>query len=183
MYRFLLLAVALVFLGAAGVGAARDDVEFNHDIVAVDLVGRQTNLTRNHPAFDGSPAVARDGRIVFVSTRGGSPDLYVMNGDGRNVRRLTNGASDGSGVAWDEALHLTEASWSPRGDRIAFDGRYMVRGRDCPRLCANWRVLVVESNGGGLNEIARNARAPAWSPDGVVSRSRAIWIRRSWRER
>jgi Tol biopolymer transport system component len=165
MYRFLLLAVALVFLGPAGVGA-RNNVEFNHDIVAVDLAGRQTNLTRNHPAFDGSPAVARDGRIVFVSTRGGNPDLYVMNGDGRNVRRLTNSASDGSGVAWDEALNLTEASWSPRGDRIAFDGRYMERGPPCPQHCANWRVLVVESNGGGLKEIARNARAPAWSPDG-----------------
>jgi hypothetical protein len=135
MYRFLLLAVALVFLGPAGVGA-RNNVEFNHDIVAVDLAGRQTNLTRNHPAFDGSPAVARDGRIVFVSTRGGNPDLYVMNGDGRNVRRLTNSASDGSGVAWDEALNLTEASWSPRGDRIAFDGRYMERGPPLPAtLC------------------------------------------------
>jgi TolB protein len=164
MDRFLLLVVALAFLGPAGVGAARN-AEFNHDIVAVDLVGRQTNLTRN-PAFDGSPAVARDGRIVFVSTRDGNPDLYVMNGDGRNVRRLTWSASDASGVAWDEALHLTQASWSPRGDRIAFDGRYMERGSPCPRLCANWRVLVVESNGGGLKEIARNSRAPAWSPGG-----------------
>jgi Tol biopolymer transport system component len=166
MYRFLFLAVALAFLGPAGVGGARNNVEFNHDIVAVALAGRQTNLTRNHPVFDGSPAVARDGRVVFVSTRGGNPDLYLMNGDGRNVRRLTNSASDGSGVAWDEALNLTEASWSPRGDKIAFDGRYMERGPPCPRHCANWRVLVVESNGGGLKEIARNARAPAWSPDG-----------------
>jgi Tol biopolymer transport system component len=164
MYRFLLLAVALAFLGPAGVGGARN-AEFNHDIVAVDLVGRQTNLTRN-PAFDGSPAVARDGRIVFVSTRGGNPDLWVMNGNGRNVRRLTWSASDGSGVAWDEALHLTQASWSPRGDRIAFDGRYLERGSPCPRLCANWRVLVVHSNGGQVKEIARNSRAPAWSPGG-----------------
>jgi TolB protein len=164
MYRLLLLAVALAFLGPAGAGAARN-AEFNHDIVAVDLAGRQTNLTRN-PAFDGSPAVARDGRIVFVSTRGGNPDLYLMNGDGRNVRRLTNSASDASGVAWDEALHLTQASWSPRGDKVAFDGRYMERGPPCPRLCANWRVLVVESNGGRLTEIASYARAPAWSPDG-----------------
>jgi TolB protein len=164
MYRLLLIAVAVAFLGAAGAGGARN-AEFNVDIVAVDLSGRQTNLTRN-PAFDGSPAVARDGRIAFVSTRGGNPDLYVMNGNGRVVHRLTNSASDASGVAWDEALHLTQASWSPRGDKIAFDGRYMERGPDCMRLCANWRVLVLESNGGRLTEVARNARAPAWSPDG-----------------
>jgi Tol biopolymer transport system component len=164
MYRLLILAVALAFLGVASVGGARN-AEFNFDIVAVDLAGRETNLTRN-AAFDGSPAVARDGRIAFVSTRGGTPDLYVMNGNGRNVRRLTDSATDGSGVAWDDALHLTQASWSPRGDKIGFDGRYMERGPGCMRLCANWRVLVVESNGGQPTEIARNARAPAWSPDG-----------------
>jgi Tol biopolymer transport system component len=161
MYRLLLLAVVPAFLGAAGVGGARN-ADLNVDIVAVDISGRQTNLTRD-PALDGSPAVARDGRIAFVSTRGGTPDLYVMNRNGRNVRRLTDSSS---GVAWDEALHLTQASWSPRGDKIAFDGRYLERGPDCVRLCANWRVLVVGSNGGPLTEIARNARAAAWSPDG-----------------
>jgi TolB protein len=172
MYRLLLLAFAVAFLGAAGVGSARNtepesrSQAFNFDIVAVDLAGRQTNLTRN-AAFDGSPAAAHDGRIAFVSTRGGNPDLYVMNGDGRSVRRLTNSASDGSAIAGgNDALLLTQASWSPRGHKVAFDGRYMERGPECMRLCANWRVLVVESNGGRLTEIARNARAPAWSPDG-----------------
>lgn len=164
MYRLLILGLVIASLGAAGAGSARN-AQFNFDIVAVDLAGRKTNLTQN-AAFDGSPAVAHDGRIAFVSTRGGTPDLYVMNGNGRNVRRLTDGANDGSGVAWDDALHLTQASWSPRGDKIAFDGRYMERGPPCPRLCANWRVLVVGSNGGPATEIARNARAPAWAPDG-----------------
>ena len=51
MHRFLLLAVALAFLGPAGVGDARN-AEFNHDIVAADLAGRQTNLT-------GQPGVRR----------------------------------------------------------------------------------------------------------------------------
>jgi hypothetical protein len=104
MCRLLFLAVAVASIGPAGVGIARNaepesrSHAFNVDIVAVDLAGRQTNLTRN-PAFDASPVVARDGRIAFVSARGGDRDLYVMNGNGRNVRRLTNSASDGSGVA------------------------------------------------------------------------------------
>jgi TolB protein len=68
------------------------------DIVAIDLSGHQTNLTHN-PAPDLDPAVARDGRIVFLSARGGNPDLYVMDGDGRHVRRLTNSAVDNSGIA------------------------------------------------------------------------------------
>jgi Tol biopolymer transport system component len=116
MYRLLLLAVVPAFLGAAGVGGARN-ADLNVDIVAVDISGRQTNLTRD-PALDGSPAVARDGRIAFVSTRGGTPDLYVMNRNGRNVRRLTDSSS---GVAWDEALHLTRR----HGRRAATRSRSM----------------------------------------------------------
>jgi hypothetical protein len=47
-----------------------------------------------------------------------------MDGDGRNVRRLTNGPVDHSGVAWSEALDTSEASWSPGGAKVAFDGQY-----------------------------------------------------------
>jgi Tol biopolymer transport system component len=151
------LAIASL-LPAAAVGS---NDPFNVDIVAIDLAGRQKNLTQN-PAVDLSPAVARDGRIVFVSTRGGTPDLYVMAADGSNVRRLTTNA----GVTWNEALDLSQASWSPSGEHIAFDGLYLAHGPPCPAHCANWRVLVIGSDGTGLEQVALNARAPAWSPDG-----------------
>jgi TolB protein len=160
----LLLAVALPFLGAADGGRASSH-EYNVDIVAIDLAGRRTNLTQN-PAVDLAPAVARNGRIVFVSTRGGTPDLYVMDGDGGNVRRLTTSATDHSGVAWNEALDVSQASWSPSAEKIAFDGLYSAFGPPCAQHCANWRVLVIGSDGSGLREVALDARAPAWSPDG-----------------
>ena len=151
-------------LGAADGGRASSQ-EYNVEILAIDLAGRRTDLTQN-PAFDLAPAVARNGRIVFISTRGGTPDLYVMDGDGSNVRRLTTSASDHSGVAWNEALDLTQASWSPSGETIAFDGLYWAAGPNCEQHCTNWRVLVIGSDGNGLREVALDARAPAWSPDG-----------------
>jgi Tol biopolymer transport system component len=164
MYRLLLLAVVLSLAGAADVGRASSK-EFNFEIVATDLVGRQTNLTRN-PAIDTGPAVASDGRIAFLSSRGGTNDLYLMNGDGSNVRRVTNGAVDDSGIALAEDLAWSQASWSPRGDRIAFDGKYSASDPTCLQHCAGWDVLVVGSDGSGLRRIAVGARAPAWSPDG-----------------
>ena len=164
MYRLVLLVVALSFLGGAGAGRASSE-QFNWEIVAIDLAGRQTNLTRD-PAVDAAPALARDGRIVFLSTRSGSPNFFVMDADGRNVRRLTSNGIDGSGVAWSEALEISQASWAPRGDRIAFDGKYWAAGRDCEQRCTSWHVLVVGSDGGGLRRIALDARAPVWSPDG-----------------
>jgi Tol biopolymer transport system component len=165
MYRLLLLAVVLYLVGAANLGRASSK-EFNFEIVAIDLAGRQTNLTHD-PAIDTGPAVASDGQIAFLSSRGGTDDLYLMDGDGSNVRRMTNGAVDGSGVALAEDLAWSQASWSPRGDQVAFDGKYFASDpTTCLQHCAGWDVLVVGSDGSELRRIAVGARAPAWSPDG-----------------
>ena len=49
------------------------------------------------------------GQIAFVSDRDGNLEIYVMEADGDNLRRLTN-----------SPLGETEPSWSPDGQRIAF---------------------------------------------------------------
>jgi TolB protein len=110
----------------------------------------------------GALALSRDGRIVFLSTREGDAQLYVMDGDGRNVRKLTSGRD----VVWNEALDISQPSWSPHGDKIAFDGQSGAGRPDCLQHCAIWDVLVVDSDGSGLEQVALSARAPAWSSDG-----------------
>jgi Tol biopolymer transport system component len=50
-------------------------------------------------------------RIVFSSSRGGNYDLYVMDADGRNPRRLTQDAGAES-----------EPVWTPDGSRIIYSG-------------------------------------------------------------
>lgn len=163
--RLLLLGLGLVFLTPSGLGRSASGQD-NTEIVAIDLAGRQTNLTRN-AAFDANPVVARDGRIAFFSTRDGTGDLYVMDRDGRNLRRLTNEAVAHNGIELGEDLEWSQASWSPHGDRIAFDGLYMALGPpSCEQHCASWKVLVVGSDGSGLRQVALGARAPAWSPGG-----------------
>jgi Tol biopolymer transport system component len=175
MYRLLLLALALPLAATADLGRAAAD-EYNIDIVAVDLGGRETNLSHD-PAVDVAPAVARDGRIAFVSTRNGAgAELYVMDGDGRDVRRLTTNA----GVTWNEALDVTGVSWSPGGEKLAFDGLYLARGTDCSQHCAGWKVSVVGADGSGpggrswiyvAHTDGRTRRLtaghdPTWSRDG-----------------
>ena len=46
---------------------------------------------------------------MFASDRSGSSDLWVVDADGSNLHRLTDGPAD-DGQAW----------WSPDGKRIAF---------------------------------------------------------------
>jgi Tol biopolymer transport system component len=81
-------------------------------------------------------------RIVFsVEQANGRGDLYVMNADGSNPRRLTRTRVDES-----------RPSWSPRGGKIAFQ-----RGRS---------VWLMDPDGSDAHRIAWNALSPAWSPGG-----------------
>jgi Tol biopolymer transport system component len=57
-----------------------------------------------HAAFPG-----QNGKIAFVSTRDGNPEIYTMNTDGSGVTRLTN---DPQGDCWPK--------WSADGKRIVF---------------------------------------------------------------
>ena len=151
--------LALPFVGG---GTAAHAGEFHADIFAIDLSGRQTNLTQS-ASLNAAPAAANDGRIAFLSDRDGTIDIYVMNGDGRDVRRLTTGAPLEGGA---EDLENSRLAWSPQNDRVAFDGAYGPVEPNCLQHCDGWAVSVVGSDGSGLRQIATNARAPAWSPDG-----------------
>ena len=109
---------------------------------------RARNLTKNKAA-DTAPSWSPTGRqIAFTSDRGGTPQLYVMEAEGGNVRRISTGGN-----------YFDGASWSPDGQRIVFVARvdrifdlYVVD------LQSNEFYKMTESN--AVNE------SPCWSPDG-----------------
>jgi hypothetical protein len=55
--------------------------------------------TDNTPASGGNSA----GLIAFVSTRDGNGEIYVMNADGSDQRRLTNHAGNDYWPSWGRA--------------------------------------------------------------------------------
>ena len=86
--------------------AGRQDVDF--DIYVMDTDGGNIRPLTDDRASDNDPAWSPDGeQIAFRSTRAGG-GIYVMNANGKNVRRLT---------FFEEDQH---PAWSPDGKQIAF---------------------------------------------------------------
>ena len=57
----------------------------------MDLKSRVVTRLTNNPAIDTSPSYSPDGKkITFNSDRGGSQQIYVMDNDGRNQKRISN---------------------------------------------------------------------------------------------
>jgi Tol biopolymer transport system component len=89
---------------------APDDAVVDLWAVASDGSKRATNLTAGKFRNNAFPDLTADGReMVFRSTRDGNKEIYLMNSDGTNVRRITNDPADD-----------TMPSISPNGDMIAF---------------------------------------------------------------
>jgi Tol biopolymer transport system component len=118
-----------------------------------------SNIRENHgrrqltasKGRNGAAELAPDGRkIVFVSDRSGSDEIYVCNSDGSNLLRLTNlGGANVPGVP----------RWSPDGQKIAFDSV----------LRAHTAVSVIPADGGParpLTDQASDNLSPSWSHDG-----------------
>jgi Tol biopolymer transport system component len=105
---------------------------------------RITNNTYDDIEPDWSP----DGsKIAFASSRGGSYDIYVMDGAGNNQTRITS-----------DAASEFEPAWSPDGSKIAF-----VSTRD-----GSEEVYVMNADGSAQTRITDDSRddfSPDWQPN------------------
>ncbi len=81
------------------------------NIWRLDLAQRTWERWAASTSEDFAPQVSPDGRqVVFVSDRSGQEQLWLADRDGREVRRLTNGA-----------LMPGLGRWSPTSNRIVFN--------------------------------------------------------------
>jgi TolB protein len=124
------------------------------DVWTIDADG--THLTRltHSPGPDFDPSWAPDGtRIAYRSERSGDSEIWVMNADGSDQRRLTAGLSP---------------AWSPDGSRIAYAS---VGVRRCPPgrglRCSG--ISIMNADGSGQHRLphTEGGEYPSWSPDGT----------------
>lgn len=80
---------------------------YQGDIFRVPVEGGLATRLTVHEGYDGHPRFSPDGeRIAFQSDRWGSEDLFVMDADGRGVRRLTHHSADDDIGGWTPDGHL-----------------------------------------------------------------------------
>jgi Tol biopolymer transport system component len=102
------------------------------------------NLSNLNWAADDMPDVSPDGtRVTFCTTRDIGTQIYVMNADGSDQRRLTEGAD----VNW-------YPRWSPDGARILFY-----------RLGSGLHIM--DADGQSERWLVKSQAGGDWSPDGT----------------
>ncbi len=145
--------LVLVFLLSKGTGSAglstlqTPTLEQEHTIAPTAKILTAATAV---PSINPATALARNDtcQIAFTSDRDGNKEIYVMDVDGSDQRRLTS--SDGID---------NYPAWSPDGNQIAFSS-----SRE-----GNIEIYVMNADGSNQHRLTSTSEddvTPAWSPNG-----------------
>ncbi len=121
----------------------------NPDIFYHNLGTGQRRVVAGYSGLNTSAAVSPDGsKVAMILSRSGSPNVWVCNADGTDLKRLTTSSEDSS------------PCWSPDGQWICF----------ATKIAERRTLAKVPAGGGAMQRVptpgAPNPTEPDWSPDG-----------------
>ncbi|MDG2522514.1 winged helix-turn-helix domain-containing protein [Caulobacter segnis] len=132
----------------------------DNDHIAVEIHNQRARIEAARAAgsepvdpaegMDADPDVARDGATAFVSSRSGTPELWMAPSGGRAVRLTRR-----------EGGSLYQPRWSPDGARIVFIA--VERGAS--------DLYEIGRDGSGLRRLTNNGtpkHSPAWGGDWTI---------------
>lgn len=151
---------------------------YQGDIWTVPTDGGRAWRMTVHEAYEARPQWSPNGeQIAFISDRHGNDDLFVMNANGSNIRRLTYHSTSDNLTGWtptQEVIFTTErlfnqVEWQPEVHTVSANGGTPVRFFDSfgmmAKMSPNGRFLVFVR--GYNKEYRKNYRGPA---------NKDIWI-------
>ncbi len=130
-------------------------------------VGPLVRLTEN-PGYDAEATAGPDGTIVFTSLRDGDIDLYLMDPDGKNVRRLTSEIGyDGGAFFSKDGKKICYRAYHPDTDEEKSDYQKLL----VQRLVrpGNLELWMMDADGSNKVQLTKNGAAnfcPFFHPSG-----------------
>jgi TolB protein len=123
------------------------------EIFQVDRDGANLLQLTNHKSLTLSPTIGLDGRIAYMTYKGGAPEIWgQMKGGGPHVKLYPRSGSP--------AGHCFAPSWSPDGKRLA-----LVQGD----RRGNSDIVVLELESGRVRRLTDSNcinTEPSWNPAG-----------------
>jgi len=140
-----------------------------YDIFKANPDGSGIRRLTSNPGYDAEATIGTNGRIVFTSVRDGDMEIYSMDAEGGDVKRLTHRVGPDGGPFF-----------SRDGTKIVFRGRTLDPGPeldDYKTLLREglWRptsleIFVMNADGSQLRQVTSLGAAsfaPYFSPDGT----------------
>ncbi len=113
-------------------------------IVLIPVIMAESDNLENNAVIQNSPS-----KIAFASKRDGNFEIYTINDNGNDLKRLTNSKEDD-----------LKPQWSPDGTKILF---FSKKGK-------KYSLRVMNKDGSEQKKLANECNdqyLPSWSPDGT----------------
>src|SRR5437867_7653577 len=128
------------------------------DLYTLPLSGGEAKRITSGPAFDSQPRYSPDGKkIVFLSDRSGSENIWVCDADGANARPVTKG---------DKSL-FASPEWTPDGD-------YIVASKTGMPIGSTYEIWLYHKDGGSGTSLTKEDKGPAPGPSGRGTANNAL---------
>ncbi len=133
-----------------------------YDIFIMDADGSNERRLTHHPVNDGFHTWSPEGRhLAFSSSRGGWPEIYIIELSTGNIRQLTENV--------DNDAFSSRPSWSPDGRHIVHEQVITGGGRHIyitDVVGKNTRPFLNGPQPHLIGDTVISKYAPRWSPDG-----------------
>lgn len=125
----------------------------NMEVWVANVNGTGARALTSSSASDTAPCWSPTGQeIAFTSNRvGGLPQIWLMDSEGLNVRRLTSVGSYNDGCSWNPSRQYSEIAYTSRLEAGGFE------------------IAVVDLASGQVRQLTTgkgSCESPSWSPNG-----------------